>query len=310
MKKIGKTTILIAVVVMVVLSLTGCSLIGDTIGNAATPTKKYQIDITNMQGIGVAEVVGNNIANACVQIVTNAHSAGAGFLVTSSGYVVTNHHVVKNATMIQVTVCDKDYTAVNVVASDEALDIAILKISTPGIQFDYLKFAEDKRLNYGQSCFTMGNPAGKGLIFAAAIVSNPALKLKEEDKYSSIFLDCNINHGNSGGVLVNNQSQVVGMIYGRVESNSKPNDIYGMGLAIPAKVIKEYLQQNNVSFEEFKADGTTTGNVSTDTDKPNAEDKPSTEDKPNTEDKPSVEDKPSTEVKPPADDKVVEQEKQ
>ncbi len=282
-KKIVKTTILVAVVVVVMLSLTGCALIGDTIGNASTPTQKYQIDITNMQGIGVAEVVGNNIANACVQVVTNAHSAGAGFLVTSSGYVVTNHHVIKNATLIQVTACNKTYTEVSVVASDEALDIAILKISTLGVQFDYLKFAEDKRLNYGQSCFTMGNPAGKGLIFASAIVSNPALKLKDTDVYESIFLDCNINHGNSGGVLVNNKSQVVGMVYGRVESNSKPNDIYGMGLAIPAKVIKEYLKQNNVPFEEFKADGTTTGNVSSDIDKPNIEGKPSTEDKPNTE---------------------------
>lgn len=249
-RKIVKTILFVVVVLTVIVTVTGCTLIGDTIGNATSPPQKYQIDITNLENIGVAEVVGNNIADACVQIVTNTHSAGAGFLVSRSGYIVTNHHVVAGAVAFQVTICGKSYATVSVKASDPSLDIAILKVSTPGIQFDYLKFAEDKRLNYGQSCFTMGNPTGRGLMFSSAIVSNPGIKLNDVDKYASIVLDSNINHGNSGGVLVNNKSEVVGMVYGRVESNDKPNDIYGMGLAIPAKAIKEYLQANDVPFEE------------------------------------------------------------
>ena len=253
-----RKVIISAIALLIVVStmaMTGCSMFFDLLNNTGTTTEnRYTIDVTDLEGSSIAEIVAANTINAAVLVYTDK-ATGAGFFVNEAGYVVTNSHVVASGSSYYVkTVDGNEFASVRLIAHDPELDLAILKVNTTGKQFDYMTFDTSTGLRYGQTAFTIGNPSGKGMLFAKATIANPSLAVtgKPDEPYHSIYIDSNINHGNSGGALINADSKVIGVVYGRIESSTDPNNVYGLGTAIPSDVAMKYLDDHSVKYYEVE----------------------------------------------------------
>ncbi len=165
---------------------------------------------------------------------------GTGFFVSSDGYIVTNRHVVEDegAEYTVLTNDGKEHMA-EVVARDDELDIAILKISVHG--YPYLKFGNSDKIEIGQSVIAIGNALGEfrntvsvGIIsgLGRSIVAGDFMG-RSEALYRLIQTDAAINHGNSGGPLLDMQGNVIGV---NVAVASMAQNI---SFALPANDVKE-----------------------------------------------------------------------
>jgi len=171
-------------------------------------------------------------------------SQGSGFIISEDGFILTNEHVIHNSDSIVITLPDGRRFAAQVVGTDYAFDIALLKISEKNLP--YLKFADSDELERGRWVIAMGNPFGYlwedtqptvtvGVISAL----NRTFKGEENRIYRGMIqTDAAINPGNSGGPLLNTEGEVIGMNTFIV---SKSGGFEGIGFAIPSNVIKEVL---------------------------------------------------------------------
>lgn len=169
---------------------------------------------------------------------------GSGFIVDERGYVVTNYHVVEDATKIKVEMIDnnenqKTYIA-SVVGGDKNLDIAILKIKSSE-RFPYLKLNTDKQ-EVGNFVIAIGYPFGFKQTFTTGVISSNKVSLKIEGRiYNSLIqTDAAINQGNSGGPLLNINGEVIGM---NTAIYSPSGAFAGLGFAIPSWEIKRVVDQ-------------------------------------------------------------------
>ena len=285
MKKRSFVAILLILSVVLVLSLTACS---GMFGNSEP--SRYYIDIGQVDDARVASIVANNTISSRVRIIANykkngivvATSASSGFIISEDGYVITNRHcVIRYSTTNSDTpqfssdkpmasdysvvfVDNKEYSA-SLVAWSTAADIAVLKIelgNNPLVQkptFEPLVLETQKELYYGQRVYTIGNPENMGLIFTELTIASPAMRLNKNDDFDSIVLDGNINHGNSGGPILNSYSRVSGLVYARIDGSNK--DTYGIGCAIPASEVVSFLDSLQVTINyKTTPDSASSGN--------------------------------------------------
>lgn len=278
MKK--KIVIICLLIAVVLISMVSCSTIAKVMSRSNTVN--YQIDVSNLEDVSIAEVVASNSVNSCARIISTFKSgvieesvSGAGFVITADGYMITNRHVVviyvnasrTKSSLEKTTEC---YVAVEpieikVVFADSVihkatlehfiddsaeLDLALIKINEKDTTFSYLSIDATSSLYYGQSIFTFGNPEGIGLLFCTANVATPSLKMSSSSDYESIIIDGNINHGNSGGVLLDNNSHVVGVVYARVEmgKSSSSSTTYGLGCAIKSSDLVSFIKGYETSI--------------------------------------------------------------
>jgi serine protease Do len=157
-------------------------------------------------------------------------SMGSGFIISSDGYVLTNHHVIDGADEVKVKLSDgREFTA-KVVGSDEQSDVALLKIATTGLPA--LRIGDSKALKPGQWAVAIGSPFGLDHSVTAGIISavgrsNP---YAQQQYVPFIQTDVAINQGNSGGPLLNTRGEVIG-INSQIFSNS--GGYMGVSFAIP-----------------------------------------------------------------------------
>ena len=156
---------------------------------------------------------------------------GSGFLISTDGYVVTNHHVVNNATEIKVRFQDSREFDAKLIGSDQRTDLAVLKIESDE-KFPHVKFADDVKVRVGDWVVAVGNPFGLGGTATAGIVSATGREIGNS-AYNFIQLDASINQGNSGGPTFDLYGNVVG-VNSQILSPSGGN--IGIGFAIPAKL--------------------------------------------------------------------------
>ena len=144
---------------------------------------------------------------------TQSASSGSGFIITKDGYVVTNHHVVSNASSIKVTLYNGETYDATLIGSDSDYDVAVLKINAEDLQPVTLGNSTD--VNVGDSVLAIGNPLGE-LTFSMSqgIVSscNRAINV-DGTPFNMIQVDCSINPGNSGGPLMNLYGEVTDKAY-------------------------------------------------------------------------------------------------
>ncbi len=171
--------------------------------------------------IGVVKLVSKSVVNIRVgqaqpvspyQNLQQPFAMGSGFVISSNGIILTNHHVVSKANPIQVTLPDgKEYTA-EVLGADAATDLALL-----GIKADHLEpltFADSDRLQPGQIAIAIGNPLGFQHTVTSGIVSALGRTLRTQSGRlidDVIQTDAAINPGSSGGPLLNSLGQVIGV---------------------------------------------------------------------------------------------------
>lgn len=168
-------------------------------------------------------------------------SQGSGFLVSPTGYILTNAHVVKGASTIHVTLNNlKEYEG-SVIGVDESTDVAVVKIE--GENFPFLRLGDSDALQVGQWVIAIGNPLGLQASVTAGIVSAKGRSnLDIANIEDFIQTDAAINKGNSGGPLLNQSGDVVGMNTAIV-TNMGNGGYMGIGFAIPSQIAAHVMEQ-------------------------------------------------------------------
>jgi serine protease Do/serine protease DegQ len=167
-------------------------------------------------------------------------SAGSGVIVdAANGYIITNYHVVENASEITITLLDDRTFTAKVVGSDEGADIAVLQAKQPNLVA--MPMGDSARLEVGDFVVAIGNPFGLQHTVTAGIVSALGRSGINPDGYEDfIQTDASINPGNSGGALVNLRGELVG-INSAILSGNGGN--IGIGFAIPVNMVKGVMDQ-------------------------------------------------------------------
>ena len=170
---------------------------------------------------------------------------GSGVLVTSSGYILTNNHVVDKASKLLVTLSDgRDFTA-KLVGADPQTDVAVVKIDANDLPV--LPFANSEAARVGDLCFAIGNPFGQDHTVTMGIVSAKGRSL-ERGTYIQNFIqtDASINPGNSGGALINARGELIGMntmiLTGGNSMGGEGGNV-GIGFAVPSNMAKSVMDQ-------------------------------------------------------------------
>lgn len=171
-------------------------------------------------------------------------SLGSGVVVRANGVVVTNNHVIKGGTEIQVVLSDGREFRADVVLSDKKTDLAILKIDTKGEQLPALKLSNSDDLEVGDLVLAIGNPFGVGQTVTSGIVSALArTQAGISDFQFFIQTDAAINPGNSGGALINMRGQLAGI---NTAIFSRSGGSNGIGFAIPANMVRVVVESSRV----------------------------------------------------------------
>ena len=169
-----------------------------------------------------------------------ANSLGSGVIVDPAGIIVTNNHVIKNATDIRVALADKREFPAKIILADERTDLAILKIDVNEEALPSLTLGNSDDLEVGDLVLAIGDPFGVGQTVTSGIVSALARTGVSASSYQFfIQTDAAINPGNSGGALVNMHGDLIGINTAIV---SKSGGSVGIGFSIPSNMVKTVIQ--------------------------------------------------------------------
>lgn len=165
-----------------------------------------------------------------------ARSLGSGFFISQDGLVVTNNHVIENATQIQIVMSDGRELDAELVGKDPLTDLAVVRVKEPG-PFPYVKFGTSKEIRKGDWVVALGNPFGLGGTATAGILSADGRELGAGSPYTDFLqIDAPINRGNSGGPTFDLKGNVIGV---NSQILSPTGGSVGIGFAIPAELAKE-----------------------------------------------------------------------
>ena len=173
-----------------------------------------------------------------------SESLGSGFIISADGYVLTNHHVVKDADEIIVRLSDRSELQAKLVGSDERSDIALLKVESKNGPLPTVKIGDPARLKAGQWVLAIGSPFGFDHSVTAGIVSAKGRALPQETYVPFIQTDVAINPGNSGGPLFNLDGEVVGI---NSQIYSRTGGFMGLSFAVPIDVAMDVVGQLKTS---------------------------------------------------------------
>ena len=166
-------------------------------------------------------------------------SLGSGFVIDPTGYIVTNNHVVGNATEITVIFQDKTHLKATIVGRDDKTDLALLKVKSDK-PLVAVKLGDSDGMRVGDWVIAIGNPFGLGGSVSAGIVSARGRKINAGPFDDFIQTDAAINRGNSGGPLFNTKGEVVGVNSAIFSPNGGS---IGIGFAIPSSMVKSVTAQ-------------------------------------------------------------------
>ncbi|HQT63055.1 MAG: endopeptidase [Acidocella sp. 20-57-95] len=164
---------------------------------------------------------------------------GSGFIINSTGIVVTNNHVVKDAKTVNVTLSNGSTYPAKVLGTDARTDLAVLKINA-GHPLPYVDIGSSANVEPGQWVVALGNPFGLGGTVTAGIVSALGRDIGDGPYDKFIQVDAPINEGNSGGPLFNQQGDVIGV---NTAILSPSGGSVGIGFAIPSDMVKRVVDQ-------------------------------------------------------------------
>jgi putative serine protease PepD len=168
---------------------------------------------------------------------------GSGFVYDEAGHIVTNHHVVEGAESVSVQLWNGDTYEATVVGSDPSTDLAVIDVDAPESVLEPLTLGDATELAVGDGVVAIGSPMGLEETVTTGIVSALHRQMEAPNGYSindSIQTDAAINHGNSGGPLLDLQGDVIG-VNAQIASDSGGND--GIGFAIPSNTVESIVSQ-------------------------------------------------------------------
>ena len=162
---------------------------------------------------------------------------GSGVIVSSDGYIITNNHVIENATQIEVTKNDNKSFDAELIGTDQNSDIAVLKINAES-RFPYIRFADSDQTKIGEWVLAVGNPFNLTSTVTAGIISAKSRDLNDYDSKNQSFIqtDAAVNSGNSGGALVNINGDLIGINTAIQSTNA---GFIGYSFAVPSNIARK-----------------------------------------------------------------------
>ena len=162
---------------------------------------------------------------------------GSGVIVSSDGYIITNNHVIENATQIKVTTNDNKSFDAELIGTDQNSDIAVLKINGES-RFPYIRFADSDQTKIGEWVLAVGNPFNLTSTVTAGIISAKSRDLNDYDSKNQSFIqtDAAVNSGNSGGALVNINGDLIGINTAIQSTNA---GFIGYSFAVPSNIARK-----------------------------------------------------------------------
>ncbi|PKM79370.1 MAG: peptidase S1, partial [Firmicutes bacterium HGW-Firmicutes-13] len=166
-------------------------------------------------------------------------ASGSGVIIDSNGFIVTNYHVIQDASELMVTLETGEELSAEVVGADSGTDLAVIKINKTGLPA--ARFGDSDGLQVGELAVAIGNPLGlafkQSVTVGVISALDRSIKIGEQT-FSFIQTDAAINDGNSGGPLINAVGEVIGINTAKI----KISGVEGMGFAIPSNTVKKIVQ--------------------------------------------------------------------
>ncbi len=247
------------------------SLSGNTTTLLQSNASKIEVQTvdagTEMSVQQVAALNQPSIVEIQTEMVTNGSflqqyvqtGAGSGIIISQDGYIVTNNHVIEDATSITVRTSDGTSYSAQLVGTDSRTDIAVLKIDATGLQ--PATFGNSDNLNVGDTAIAIGNPLGElgGTVTNGIISALDRTIVLDNEEMTLLQTNAAINPGNSGGGLFNSRGELIGMVVAK----SSGEDIEGLGFAIPSNLVSQVAQEliNNGYVTGRPALGVTVVNI-------------------------------------------------
>src|SRR3954463_267004 len=198
------------------------------------------IKVRQSASAGTDQFGGGNGGNGSGQ---ESPAEGSGCVIDTDGHVATNQPVVDGATSITVTFADGKTASAKVVGTDPSTDVAVIQVDAPESGLPPLTFADSNSVEVGDGAVAIGSPFGLEDTVTTGIVSALNRTIQAPNNFTisgAIQTDAAINHGNSGGPLLDSSGHVIG-INSQIESGSGGND--GVGFAIPSSMVQRVAQE-------------------------------------------------------------------
>jgi S1-C subfamily serine protease len=169
----------------------------------------------------------------------------SGFVIDKAGHIVTNFHVVQGASLIQVSFSNNERFKAKVVGVDPSTDVAVLKVNVKSRALKTLTLGNSDGVRVGDQVIAIGNPFGLDRSVTAGIVSAMQRRIESPNNLSIahvIQTDAALNHGNSGGPLLNAQGEVIG-VNAQIETGGQTQGNVGIGFAIPINTVRDVVAE-------------------------------------------------------------------
>ena len=170
---------------------------------------------------------------------------GSGFVIDKAGHIVTNYHVVRGADRVTVSFSNRDTVRATVVGTDPSTDLAVLRVEVSASALTPLPLGDSGRLQVGDPVVAIGNPFGLDRTATSGIVSALQRFITAPNSFTIdhvIQTDAPINHGNSGGPLIDAHGKVIG-VNTQIETGDVSTGNVGIGFAVPSNTVKDVVAQ-------------------------------------------------------------------
>jgi S1-C subfamily serine protease len=172
-------------------------------------------------------------------------SLGSGFVIDKAGHIVTNYHVVQGASRVEVSFSNNEQVKARVIGVDPSTDIAVLQVGAHSRALTPLSLGDSDSIRVGDAVVAIGNPFGLDRSITSGIVSALQRPIQAPNGFTIdhvIQTDAALNHGNSGGPLLNAQGQVIG-VNAQIQTGGTSDGNVGIGFAIPINTVRTVVAQ-------------------------------------------------------------------
>ena len=213
-----------------------------TIVREVTVSAQPAVSATGLDAAQIYRSANKGVVEITVTV-PEGQAQGSGFVYDSNGNVVTNYHVVQDSSSIRVALSDGSSYSASLVGADPSTDLAVIKVDAPSSKLHPLALGDSKQLSVGDPVVAIGAPFGLAETLTSGIVSALHREMNSPNGFAisdSIQTDAAINHGNSGGPLLDSSAHVIG-VNTQIKSDSGGNE--GVGFASPSATVKNVVTQ-------------------------------------------------------------------
>ncbi len=241
---IRKKTLFSVLVCISLLLISAGTVFADSLASGLTPDEKNNIDVFQKTNKSVVYVTNSQVQRDffTLNIYEIPAGAGTGFVWDNSGLIVTNFHVIQNASKIKITLWDRSSWDGKVIGTAPNKDLAVIKIEAPADKLYPITTGDSDLLHVGRKVLAIGNPFGLDTTLTVGVVSALGREIEAGGRRIKdlVQTDAAINPGNSGGPLLNSMGELVGVNTIIISSSGASA---GVGFAIPVNTVKSIIPQ-------------------------------------------------------------------